>query len=309
MRRVATTTRGGGVAAWRQRWVPNGVVAHTLPYSSTATTTAITAVPMGRAGAPASSALVSVSRGWWRGPGSSASWSSLATVHRRRGVWAGAACGLLLVLPGGRHAVKAAAASQATDASTAAASSSSGPAVVRLYSPAVTTPVSSAAAETRFVLKQAFIQRRSPIPIIRLRLLLLPPPWPPPGRSSSSSSSSSWPVRDSTPLTAGLALLFLKPWLDFRAYQREASALRIDGRAVRFTGELVEYMKLTLWDAFLTVVTIGVYGVMGYPELNSARYFDTHLEWATTDHDHHDTDTKEVSATAPNQPHTTVGHV
>lgn len=281
MRRVATTTRGGGVAAWRQRWVPNGVVAHTLPYSSTATTTAITAVPMGRAGAPASSALVSVSRGWWRGPGSSASWSSLATVHRRRGVWAGAACGLLLVLPGGRHAVKAAAASQATDASTAAASSSSGPAVVRLYSPAVTTPVSSAAAETRFVLKQAFIQRDWEAFLVGLL----------------------------TPLTAGLALLFLKPWLDFRAYQREASALRIDGRAVRFTGELVEYMKLTLWDAFLTVVTIGVYGVMGYPELNSARYFDTHLEWATTDHDHHDTDTKEVSATAPNQPHTTVGHV
>lgn len=153
--------------------------------------------------------------------------------------------------------------------------------MVRLYSPAVTTPVSSAAAETRFVLKQAFIQRDWEAFLVGLL----------------------------TPLTAGLALLFLKPWLDFRAYQREASALRIDGRAVRFTGELVEYMKLTLWDAFLTVVTIGVYGVMGYPELNSARYFDTHLEWATTDHDHHDTDTKEVSATAPNQPHTTVGHV
>lgn len=85
--------------------------------------------------------------------------------------------------------------------------------------------------------------------------------------------------------------------------------MRIDGRTVRFTGELAEYLKLTLWDAFLTVVTIGVYGVMGYPELNGARYFDTHLEWATTDHDHghHDTETKE--ATAPYQPPTTAVHV
>jgi uncharacterized membrane protein YjgN (DUF898 family) len=90
--------------------------------------------------------------------------------------------------------------------------------------------------------------------------------------------------------------------------------MRIDGRTVRFTGELAEYLKLTLWDAFLTVVTIGVYGVMGYPELNGARYFDTHLEWATDqdhdqDHDHHDTETKEASATAPYQPPTTAVHV
>jgi hypothetical protein len=165
MRGAGAGGGGGGVAApaaWRQRWaVPNGsgaVVAHTLSYSSRTTATpaaaaaaaATMAGTVGRAGgAPASSSVASVGWGWWRGPGSS--WSSPATV--RRGVWAGAACGLLLVLPGGRHVVKA---SQVSDASAATATSSE-PAVVRLYSPAVATPLTSSAAPGILFI-QLFIQ-------------------------------------------------------------------------------------------------------------------------------------------------------
>jgi uncharacterized membrane protein YjgN (DUF898 family) len=39
-------------------------------------------------------------------------------------------------------------------------------------------------------------------------------------------------------------------------------------------------MTLTLRDALLTIVTVGIYAIMGYPELNCARYFDKHLQWA-----------------------------
>jgi hypothetical protein len=84
------------------------------------------------------------------------------------------------------------------------------------------------------------------------------------------------------PLTAGLALLFIKPLLEFRHYCRAISKMRIDGRRVKFTGELGEYILLYLQNMVLTIVTFGIYGLLGYPERKIAAYVDAHMDWDDT---------------------------
>jgi len=81
------------------------------------------------------------------------------------------------------------------------------------------------------------------------------------------------------PFTAGLALLFLKPWLEFRHYGRAISKMRIDGRRVRFTGDLADYMVLYIQNLVLSVVTLGIYALLGVPDRKIADYVDSHIEW------------------------------
>lgn len=59
----------------------------------------------------------------------------------------------------------------------------------------------------------------------------------------------------------------------------ETFRFRIDGRRLKFTGELRDYFKIYLRDCLYAVVTLGIYAMMDYPEINSARFFDEHLEW------------------------------
>jgi len=81
------------------------------------------------------------------------------------------------------------------------------------------------------------------------------------------------------PFTAGLALLFLKPWLEFRHYGRSISKMNLDGKRLKFTGDLADYMILYLKNVVLSMLTFGIYALAGYAERNVANYVDAHTEW------------------------------
>lgn len=56
--------------------------------------------------------------------------------------------------------------------------------------------------------------------------------------------------------------------------------MRIEGRKLKFTGELYDFVLIRLKDYALSFVTLGIYTFLGYPKAHVDAFVDEHLEWA-----------------------------
>ncbi|KAL6068422.1 hypothetical protein QOT17_008232 [Balamuthia mandrillaris] len=77
-----------------------------------------------------------------------------------------------------------------------------------------------------------------------------------------------------TIISAGVGLLILRPFFEFRHYARAIESMRIKDRRLQFTGDLADWYSLYFRNLLLSVVTLGVYNLLGHAERGVARYLD-----------------------------------
>jgi uncharacterized membrane protein YjgN (DUF898 family) len=78
--------------------------------------------------------------------------------------------------------------------------------------------------------------------------------------------------------TAGIGYLIVYPFLTFQRYQRSISNMHVGTKRFKFTGDIYEYYTLYFKNLGLSIVTLGVYALLGYGELKEANYVDKHIE-------------------------------
>ncbi len=55
--------------------------------------------------------------------------------------------------------------------------------------------------------------------------------------------------------------------------------MQIDGRRLRFRGDILDYLTLCLKNTVFTVITLGIYAILGFSERNIAKFIDENIEW------------------------------